>query len=93
MASDFAAHLDSLKLEELVDVVSYLCLMPRCHDGAPITHQLVRHQRRRCLVKLIADFMKDPAAARQNSSKSKIVMTKEGVVEGCQSTNSGNDRH
>lgn len=79
MASGLQPHLDSLKLDDLADIVSYLCLMPRVGDN-PITPRLVKQQKRGVLEKLIADFIKNPTEARERTSKAKSVMVKENAV-------------
>lgn len=76
MASGLQPYFDSLKHDELADIVCYLCLMPRL-DDTPITLRIVRKQKRNVLEKLISDFLKNPQATRAGSSKANTVMVKE----------------
>lgn len=76
MASGRQAYFDSLKQEDLADIVSYLCPLPHI-DDQPITRRLVKQQRRCVLEKIISDFIRDPQKTRASTSKAGSVMVKE----------------
>lgn len=76
MASGLQPYLDSLKHDDLADVVSCLCLFP-WQVNEPIAPRMMRQQRRCVLEHLISEFLENPQATRARTSKAKSAMVKE----------------